>query len=139
MTLFIPSLLLSQEADNKEADNKEDVIKVERVPIYPGCKGDDNKTLKNCMSMKVQELINKNYRPEVIDDQNLEDGIYKVIINFKYTKKGHTEIIEVTAPNEAAKQEAIRVIRKLKRVKPGTVDGKPVGVIYSIPITLKKG
>lgn len=134
MILFIPNLLLSQEADNKE-----DVIKIEKVPIYPGCKGDDNETLKNCMSVKVQELINKNYRPEVIDDQNLKDSIYKIIINFKYTKKGRTEIIKVTAPNEASKQEAIRVIKKLKRVKPGTVNGKPVGVIYSIPITLKKG
>jgi protein TonB len=133
MILFTPTLLISQETENKE-----DSIKIEKVPIYPGCKGDTNEALRNCMSAKVQESINKNYRTNVIDGKDLKNGIYKIIISFKFTKKGRAEIIKVTAPNEATKQEAIRVIKKLKRVKPGTVDGKPVGVIYSIPITLRK-
>ena len=131
---FTPMVLLSQETENKE-----EITKLERVPIYPGCKGNNNETLKKCMTIKVKEHINKKFRGAVIaNDENLQAGIYKIDVQIKFNKKGFVEIVDITAPSEASKQETARVIKKLKRVKPGTVDRKPVGVLYSIPITLKK-
>lgn len=59
---FTPALLLSQETISKEEEKK-----IENVPIYPGCKGNDNESLRECMSIKVQEHINKKFRTNILD------------------------------------------------------------------------
>ena len=44
---------------------------IENVPVYPGCKGDDNAKLKKCMSDKVSAFVAKHFDMKMIEALNL--------------------------------------------------------------------
>ena len=60
----------------------------------------------------------------------------KAVVEFIINEKGKVvnPTIKTSAGHEALDAEAIRVIRKMPRWKPGTKDGKPVKVKYYIPV-----
>lgn len=62
----------------------------------------------------------------------------RVVVRFVVTEKGKIaspEIIRSVNPELDA--EAIRAIQTLSDFKPGTIDGKPVSVYYTLPVTFK--
>lgn len=60
------------------------------------------------------------------------------MVRFVVTEKGKIaspEVIKSVSPELDA--EAIRVLQTLSDFNPGTIDGKPVSVYYTLPITFK--
>lgn len=107
---------------------------IEQVPIYPGCdSGTTNAALKKCMQQGITDHVSKNFNIDVAGITGLNG---KIIINCQFTinKKGDVTNIYATALHPIFEEEAIRVIDRLPKMKPGEQKGKPVGVIYGLPI-----
>ncbi|WP_405222449.1 energy transducer TonB [Dokdonia sp. Asnod1-B02] len=110
---------------------------IENVPIFPGCESmTNNNDRKNCMSEKVSKLVNKKFNTELGSDLGLS-GINRIFVSFKIDKTGRIVNIRSRAPHPRLASEAERVIKLLPKMTPGKQRGKPVGVLYSLPITFK--
>ena len=107
---------------------------IENVPIYPGCeneKGNDAK--KKCMSSKISEFINKKFNTDLASDLGL-DGRQRIAVQFKIDKNGKVIDVRARAPHPRLEKEAVSVVQSLPNMTPGKQRGKPVGVLYSLPI-----
>ncbi len=107
---------------------------IENVPIYPGCesaKGNAGK--KACMSEKVQKFVQKKFDTELASELGLE-GRQRISVQFKIDKSGNITNILARAPHPRLEREAKEVIGSLPKMTPGKQRGKPVGVLYSLPI-----
>lgn len=107
---------------------------IEKVPIFPGCTG-NNDQLKACFQEKMQEHLVKHFKyPEVAS----ELGIYgKVFVLFQIDKNGYVSKIKTRGPDQILEKEAERIISLLPKMEPGKQRNKPVAVPYSIPINFK--
>lgn len=62
----------------------------------------------------------------------------KVFVTFVVEADGSLADVEVIkSPHEALSAEAVRVVRKMPRWKPGTLSGKPVKVRYVLPVLFR--
>ncbi len=107
---------------------------IENVPVYPGCeneKGNDAK--KKCMSEKVAAFINKKFNTDLAGDLGLA-GRQRISVQFKIDKNGRVIDVRARAPHPRLEKEAVRVVESLPDMTPGKQRGKPVGVLYSLPI-----
>ncbi len=107
---------------------------IENVPVYPGCekeKGNDAK--KKCMSSKISEFINKKFDSNLASDLGLE-GRQRIAVQFKIDKSGKVVGVRARAPHPRLEKEATDVVNSLPNMTPGMQRGKPVGVLYSLPI-----
>ncbi|MFT5751705.1 MAG: protein TonB, partial [Dokdonia sp.] len=110
---------------------------IENVPIFPGCESmKSNDARKKCMSEKVSKLVNRKFNTELGGELGLS-GINKIFVQFKIDKSGNITNIRSRAPHPRLQKEAERVIKLLPKMTPGKQRGKPVGVLYSLPITFK--
>lgn len=107
---------------------------IEKVPIFPGCTG-NNDQLKACFQEKMQEHLIKHFKyPETA----AELGIYgKVFVLFQIDKDGYVTKIKTRGPDQILEKEAERIISLLPKMEPGKQRNKPVAVPYSIPINFK--
>jgi len=107
---------------------------IENVPIYPGCeKESGNEAKKKCMSSKISEFINKKFNTELASDLGLE-GRQRIAVQFKIDKNGNVVDVRARAPHPRLEKEAVSVVQALPDMTPGKQRGKPVGVLYSLPI-----
>lgn len=69
----------------------------------------------------------------------IKNGIEgRVIVRFLITKSGDLEKIHVMrSPDDLLSEEAIRVVKLLPKFTPGMVDGEPVNVWFTLPLTFK--
>jgi len=110
---------------------------IEDVPIFPGCeKYKDNKDRKSCMSEQLKKFINKEFDTGLASDLGLK-GINRIYTSFKIKVNGEVEFLGARAPHPKLKNESQRVIEKLPTMQPGKQRGKPVDVIFSLPIMFK--
>ncbi len=110
---------------------------IENVPIFPGCESmKNNEARKACMSEKVSKLVNRKFNTELGGELGLS-GINKIFVQFKIDRSGNITNIRSRAPHPRLQKEAERVIKLLPKMTPGKQRGKPVGVLYSLPITFK--
>ena len=114
--------------------------KANRVyPIYPGCeKKQNNDERKKCMSERVQKFVMKKFNTGLPEYLGL-DGLQKISVKFNINQEGNIVDIEAIASHPKLEKEAIRVIKKLPKIKPGYENGKPVVVSYSLPFSLMVG
>ncbi|WP_420571960.1 energy transducer TonB [Kordia sp.] len=109
----------------------------EVTPIYRGCESTKtNKERKRCMSDKVSEFVGKNYKTRLARKAKL-NGTVKVFVVFKINEQGKAVNIRSRAPHPILEKEAIRVIRRLPRMKPATIENIPVSVNFTLPIVFK--
>ena len=97
---------------------------IEDMPNFPGGQGELMKFLRN----------NVKY-PAEAQKKKIEG---RVIVTFVVNKKGR--IIDPTVERSAhplLDAEALRVIKRMPKWKPGRVNGEPVNVKYRLPITFK--
>ena len=107
---------------------------IENVPIYPGCEGEkSNDAKKKCMSEKVAAFINKKFNTDLASDLGL-NGRQRISVQFKIDKNGKVIDVRARAPHPRLEKEAVRVVESLPDMTPGKQRGKPVGVLYSLPI-----
>ncbi len=107
---------------------------IENVPIYPGCESQrTNDAKKKCMSDKISAFINKKFNTDLASDLGL-DGRQRIMVQFKIDKSGKVTDVRARAPHPRLEREAISVVQSLPDMTPGKQRGKPVGVLYSLPI-----
>ena len=133
--------------DNQAIDKIEEVVEeeeveedvpfaiIEEVPTFPGCKG-NNKEKKKCFEEKIKQLVAKNYNTGLAAELGLPPGKKKVYVQFRVDKDGNIVDIRARGPHKRLEKEAIRVVQKLPKMIPGRQRGRPVGVKYTLPITL---
>ncbi len=110
---------------------------IENVPIFPGCENlANNDQRKKCMSEKVQEFVQRKFNTDLGSQLGLS-GVNRVIVQFKIDKTGNITDVRSRAPHPRLEQEAARVINSLPKMQPGKQRGKPVGVMYSLPIVFQ--
>lgn len=114
-----------------------DFIKIENVPIYPGCeKYKANEERRKCMSQKINKLVSRKFNTDIALEYGLS-GVQKIQTQFTIDKNGNVVDIKARAPHPALEREAQRIIDKIPRMKPGYQRDVPVGVIYNLPITFQ--
>lgn len=107
--------------DDADDDKIYEYNAVEKQPQYPG----GNTALLGHIAKTMRY-------PKQALDQNLQ-GV--AMTAFIIEKNGRVDSVKVI--NDAHplfKEEAIRVIKSLKKFKPGTVNGKPVRVGFYLPV-----
>ena len=110
---------------------------IENVPIFPGCENlSNNDQRKKCMSEKVQQFVQRKFNTDLGSQLGLT-GVNRVIVQFKIDKNGNITNVRSRAPHPRLEQEAARVINSLPKMQPGKQRGKPVGVMYSLPIVFQ--
>ena len=119
-----------------EAPEKEEITadfnKVEIVPAFPGCKG-NNEELKKCFSQNVTQLVNSKFDISVSEGLNLE-GRQRISVQFVVDQVGNIVDVKVRAPHKRLEKEAQRVIELLPQMTPGQQQQKSVRVKYNLPI-----
>lgn len=108
---------------------------VEQVPIFPGCKGDNNELLK-CFNKKMQKHFIRKFDSDLPNELGLSPGKKRVIMLFKIDKSGSIIDVRVKAPHPKLEKEASRIINLLPQMIPGKQKGKPVGVKYTLPMRI---
>ncbi len=101
-------------------------IHVENMPKFPGG--------VNALRRYIGQ--NVNYPSEA-----RENGIQGIVyIRFQVKKDGSIGIVEIQkGVHEIIDKEAVKVIKSLPNFTPGTQNGKPQSVWYSIPVTFRLG
>jgi len=127
------------EIDDIEEVEEEEIADVpfaviEDVPIYPGCEDKSNNAdKKKCMEEKVMQYVQTNFKTELAGDLGLE-GRQRISVQFKIDKNGKVMNVRARAPHPELEKEAVKLIQKLPKMIPGMQRGRPVGVLYSLPI-----
>ena len=111
---------------------------IETVPTYPGCENLDNAAAKKCMSEQITNFINQNFDTNAVKPY-AEKGTNRIYVRFAITKDGTIENIQARASSPELVEEGKRVVALLPKMKPGENDGKPVDVLYSLPIIFQVG
>lgn len=123
----------------EEVEDEEEIITVpfnviEDVPVYPGCENAGDKAAKKkCLSDKVMAFVQKNFDTELASELGLE-GRQRISVQFRINEKGQVVEVKARAPHPRLEKEAIGVVSKLPDMIPGKQRGKPVGVMYMLPI-----
>lgn len=124
----------------EEVEEVEEIVEdvpfsiIEEVPVFPGCKGSKNEK-KACLNKKMRRHVTKNFNADLANELGLPPGKKRIYVQFKIDKDGSITAINARAPHPRLKKEAIRIAKKLPKMKPGRQRGKPVRVGYTLPIT----
>ena len=122
------------EVEEVEEDIEVPFAVIERVPQFPGCKG-NNAELKACFQEKMQEHLQKHFRyPEAAAELDIQG---RVFVFFLIDKNGKVAKIQSRGPDQLLETEAERIISLLPKMEPGKQRNKAVGVPYSIPINFQ--
>ncbi len=125
--------------DPKPKDVDPPVVKESayRLPVHQGCEDKDKRKEERCTDGKISKHVKRflNY-PDEARKKRIE-GL--VTVEFIVERDG--SVTNVRAKNDiggGCAEEAVRIIKKLVRFKPGqSRDGHPIRVLYSVPIRFK--
>ena len=110
--------------DEEEEDEAQVFFIVENMPVFPG--GD----------LELRKHIAQNVvYPEIAKENGIQG---RVFVQFVVNQKGTIEQVKVIrGVDPALDREAVRVISKLPKWKPGSQRGKPVRVSFTVPINFQ--
>ena len=108
----------------EEEDDEEFFMVVENMPEFPG--GD----------LGLMKYIQKNVKyPPIAKEYNITGKVY---VSFIVDKSGNvTNVKVIRGVDKNLDAEAVRVVKSLPKYKPGKKRGKPVRVMFTIPINFK--
>ena len=118
-----------------EAAKIEMLSLVETPPTFPGCKGSAREK-KDCFSKNIKKFLYKKFDAGVIDNIDLNSGKKRINVSFIVDRFGRVTHVRARAPHEDLEKEAIRVVKKLPKMLAAKQNGKPIGVSFSVPITV---
>lgn len=129
---WISALSSAQTIETESADVP--FATIDQVPIYPGCTGENNETLKKCTAGKIQEYVSANFNIKLAESLNLTPGRKRMAVQFKIDKEGKVVEVKARAPHPKLEEEAIRVVLSIPQMEAGIQRGKKVNVLYALPI-----
>ena len=131
LLLFIPLISFGQ--SETEINTKPNHEMIGSAPIYPGCERGNNEKKRKCMSEKIAKFVAKEFDVGCADGLGFS-GRQRISVVFKFDTLGKAVEVRARARHPKLEREAVRVVKMLPVVKPGTKDGKKVIVPYSLPI-----
>lgn len=107
---------------------------IDQLPSFNKCKIGKKSKMYDCFNEQMIKHIEENFRYPSEAIRNMTQG--EVWIRFIIDTNGNVTNVKALGPEngEILKQEALRVVSKLKKFKPGKKDGKLVPVKYGFPI-----
>ncbi len=112
--------------------------KVEVMPIFPGCESaTNNDERKKCMSEKLTKIVKRRFDASFGAELGLKEGVQKIYVQFRINKFGQAELVQTRAPHKRLEEEAGNVVSKVPQMTPGLQGGKPVSVLYTLPIAFQ--
>lgn len=152
--LLITAVVVNAQVDSIPKTEKEaELPELSEVPVHRKCrKYRTNEEKKICFNKQMKKLMARHFNldPSCVEKKKVFDkkrgrsikkcislppGKERVYLHFKINKQGKIESIKVDASHPAIKREAIRVAKKIKRMTPAKIDGKPVKVGYTLPFS----
>lgn len=119
-------------------DENSDNLTLEIVDVPPtstNCLGESKKEKSNCFDQKMNEHLRKHFKyPNKAAEDNIQG---KVVVSFVINKLGKVVDIQTTGGHKILQKEAKRIISLLPNFTPAVKNGKPVNIMYSIPINFK--
>ena len=104
------------------------------APIFPGCeKEKNNARKKKCFEKKIHRLVNRKINTDLAEDLGIQ-GVERVNVMFKINNEGKVTDIKAASKYPQLVQEVKRVIKLIPKMQPGTQQGKPVSVIFTMPV-----
>ncbi|MEZ4961023.1 MAG: M56 family metallopeptidase [Saprospiraceae bacterium] len=109
---------------------------VEEMPVMEGCghlAGDDR---KNCSTEKLMKFIFGHLKyPKEAEEKGIEGMVVAKFIIEKDGTVSNPEIIR--SIGGGCDEEVLRVVREMPKWTPGTQEGKPVAVEFTLPVKFK--
>ena len=126
-----------------EMDIQDDIViglfTVENPPEFKDTpKNLSVKEKRDYFQEKISELVSENFMG--LEPQDCIVGIHgkqRIYVQFTIDDNGNTKDIKVRAPNPSLEKEAKRVIKLLPKLTPAVQRGKPVEMVYTLPIIFK--
>ncbi len=108
-------------------------ISIEETPVFPGCDG-SLRELKACFSKKFNQHIEKNFNKEILTNQETTNRTIRAYVNFTINREGNIEDLNIRALLPEIKEEVLRVLQLLPKMKPGRQRGRPIDVKCYFPV-----
>ncbi|MBV2196991.1 MAG: TonB family protein [Flavobacterium sp.] len=121
----------------EEIDEELPFAVIEDAPIFPGCENVPKNQRSACFEEQIRKFVGKNQQyPEKAMEDNIQG---RVSVVFVIDKDGSITNVQARGPKggELLEKEALRVISKLPKIKPGLQRGKPVKIKFSIPFVFR--
>jgi len=121
----------------EESDEEIPFAVIEDAPVFPGCEKVAKSQRLACFEEQMAKHIKKHL---IIPEKAIEQDIKgRVQVTWVIDKEGNVSDVKVRGPKggEILEKEALRVISKTPRVKPGMQRGKPVKIRYAQSIVFK--
>uniref|UniRef100_UPI00404AE245 energy transducer TonB n=1 Tax=Gelidibacter sp. TaxID=2018083 RepID=UPI00404AE245 len=112
----------------------EEFNEVENPPLAPECKSKwEVEKRKDCTNKYISMHVSRKFNTDLATQV---DGTGKIRINIEFIIDVNGKPINISANGgpEIMNQNAIEVIGLLPDLKPGTKNGKPVNVLYKMPL-----
>lgn len=110
---------------------------IEEIPNFMDSPSfDDKEKAKSYFTAKIQKFVSDHFKVNNVKAV-AGKGINRINVQFTIDKEGYVTNVKARAKYKALQEEAIRVVKQLPRFIPGEHDGKPVRVVYSLPIVFK--
>lgn len=137
MNLYNPDMKTrqNQKPNNSIYDGKSEVpfAAIDKAPAFVSCQQLNDEERRSCTSREIAMHVNKNFNTSLGKELGLT-GMNRVIVKFRIDETGNIVDIKSRAPHPELEKEAVRIISNLPRMIPGEQNGKPVSVMYSLPI-----
>lgn len=111
---------------------------VDQMPVFPGCKDvEDYKSRFDCGNVALVKYVSKKLKyPKAARKNNIQGMVY---VQFVVNKDGTVSDIRIAKDigygcGEAVK-DVVRSMNKRYRWAPGQYEGKPVRVLFTLPIS----
>ncbi|MDY8135593.1 energy transducer TonB [Aquimarina sp. 2201CG5-10] len=129
---------LKDEKNQPQNSSIKSIDRLEIPPVPRVCNGlKDIKKIKNCFSSYMKQLINYKLQPIIEFYDNIKPGVQRIFVLFKVSNEGFITNIKIRGVDPYLANEITRIVSSVPPMKPGTQDGEPVEVLYSLPITFK--
>ena len=113
------------------------VSMAERMPVYIGCDLDaEESERRDCTGRSLLKHLYDHVKYPIIAREITLEGT--VVVSFVVNKKGEIGQIEILRDiGMGCGEEVKKAVKKLKGFYPGKQNGRPVSVIYRVPVKFK--
>lgn len=116
-----------------------DINTIEEKPTFFACQGLKGSAKDACFNEQMKKFITQNFKYPTKALENETEG--KILVQFIIDNKGNVSDVKplmVRNPNNSdLEKEALRIIGKLPKMRPGKQGNEAVNVRYTIPISFK--
>jgi len=132
---IVMGMVFPPKNSNGQLDNPYDLFEVDELPKFKETpKEIDGIELKELFQRKISSHCNNNFNLKNLTNIDIT-GTQKIYTQFTIDSLGNVTNIKVRANHISIENEAIRILKLLPQFVPAKKKGKPVNIVYNLPIT----